>query len=211
MPAPEPRDLLSTPAERAARTLLGWSLCRRLDDGAVLRGRIVETEAYLGVRDEAAHTYGGRRTARNEAMYARPGTAYVYFTYGMHWCMNVAVASEGDPQAVLLRAIEPIEGARRMDELRLANPRAAKTLPGHKLGAGPARVCAAMGIDRGWNGVDLLTPGPRGGALWLEVGERPGEVLVGPRIGIDRVGERWRGAPLRFGVAGSPSLSKKFG
>lgn len=204
------RDRLSVPAERAARVLLGWTLHRRLDDGAVLVGRIVETEAYLGVGDEASHTYEGRRTERNESMYGRPGTAYVYFTYGMHWCMNVACASEGDPQAVLLRAIEPVEGAQRMDELRRAKPKAAASLPEHKLGSGPARLCAAMGIDRASDGLDLLSPARNGTALWLEPGDEPSDVLAGPRIGIDRVGERWRTAALRFGVTGSRSLSRPF-
>lgn len=204
------RDLLSVPAEAAARTLLGWTLHRRLGNGTILVGRIVETEAYLGIEDEASHTYKGRRTDRNESMYGRPGTAYVYFTYGMHWCMNVACASEGDPQAVLLRAIEPLDGAKRMDELRLANPKAAAMLAEHKLGSGPARLCAAMGIDRASDGLDLLRPTKNGPALWLEPGDVLGDVLAGPRIGIDRVGEPWRTAALRFGVAGSRSLSRPF-
>lgn len=198
------------PADLAARTLLGWVLCRRLKDGDVLRGRIIETEAYLGIEDEAAHTYQGRRTERNESMYGKPGTAYVYFTYGMHWCMNVACASEGDPQAVLLRAIEPVENTARMDELRRRNPKAAATLAEHKVGSGPARLCAALGIDRSCDGLDLLNPPKAGEPLWLEAGEVTGEVLIGPRIGIDRVGDRWREAPLRFGVAGSRSLSRPF-
>lgn len=204
------REQLSVAADAAARTLLGWLLCRRLEDGAVLTGRIVETEAYLGVPDEAAHTYQGRRTERNESMYGPPGTCYVYFTYGMHWCMNVACASEGDPQAVLLRAIEPVEGAERMDALRRSNPKAARALPAAKLGAGPARLCAAMGIDRRHNGLDLFEPAAKGPALWLAPGEAPQGVACGPRIGIDRVGEPWRSAPLRFGVASSASLSRRF-
>ncbi len=198
------------PADHAARTLLGWVLCRRLQEGDELRGRIVETEAYLGIEDEAAHTYRGRRTKRNESMYAQPGTAYVYFTYGMHWCMNVACASEGDPQAVLLRAIEPVENAARMDELRRRSPKAAAKLAEHKIGSGPARLCAALGIDRDCDGRDLLEPPKAGEPLWLEPGDADGKILLGPRIGIDRVGDRWREAPLRFGIAGSSSLSRPF-
>ena len=207
------RAELSLDAGSVARALLGWLLCRRSADGVVVRGRIVETEAYLGVEDAASHSFGGRRTARNEAMYGRAGTAYVYFTYGMHWCMNVVCAAEGDPQAVLLRAIEPVEGAARMEANRLANPRAARTLPAAKVGAGPARLCAALGLDRAWNGVDLLSRAGGGEGLWLERGASPGRegVLVGPRIGIDRVGEPWAGAPLRFGMADSASLSVGFG
>ena len=202
--------VLESPANEVARRLLGCALCRRLGDGTVLRGRIVETEAYAGVEDAASHSFGGRRTARNESMYARAGTAYVYFTYGMHWCMNVSCANEGDPQAVLLRAIEPIEGVERMESLRLSNAKAARTLAEAKIGAGPARLCAAMGLDKVWDGVDLLTRAKRGEDLWLERGDGPDEVLVGPRIGIDRAGEPWVSAPLRFGVEGSASLSKPF-
>lgn len=176
----------------------------------MLRGRIVETEAYAGVEDAACHSFGGRRTARNEPMYGPPGTTYVYFTYGMHWCMNIACTARDDPQAVLIRAIEPVEGAERMDALRLGNPKAAKGLAEAKLGAGPARLCAAMGLDKSWNGVDLLKQERQGPDLWLEIGPEPGSVLVGPRIGIDRAGEPWVSAPLRFGTAGSPSLSKRF-
>ncbi len=205
-----PLSRLESSAERAARVLLGCLLCRRLEDGTVLRGRIVETEGYAGAEDVASHSFGGRRTGRNESMYARAGTAYVYFTYGMHWCMNVACSIEDDPQAVLLRAIEPVEGADRMEILRRSNPRAARRLAEIKIGAGPARLCAAMGLDRSWDGVDLLARSERGEDLWLEHGDRPSRTLVGPRIGIDRVGEPWLSAPLRFGVEGSPSLSKPF-
>lgn len=202
--------VLAKPAEGAARGVLGWLLCRRLEDGAVLKGRIVETEAYAGVADAACHSFEGRRTARNEPMYGPPGTTYVYFTYGMHWCMNIACTARDDPQAVLLRAIEPVESAARMDGLRLANPKAAKGLAEAKLGAGPARLCAAFGLDKSWNGVDLLRKKRSGPDLWLELGPEPEGVLVGPRIGIDRAGEPWVSAPLRFGVAGSGSLSKRF-
>ena len=205
------RGVLALDAEGAARGMLGWVLCRRFEDGVVARGRIVEVEAYAGVVDAACHSHEGRRTARNEAMYGRAGTAYVYFTYGMHWCMNVVCASEGDPQAVLVRALEPVEGVERMEAMRLANPKAARTLAESKIAAGPARVCAAMGLDRGWNGVDLMTRKRAGEDLWLEWGEGPADVVAGPRIGIDRAGEPWVSAPLRFGVEDSGSLSKRFG
>ena len=205
--------VLEAEASVVAPGLLGWVLCRRFDDGVIVRGRIVETEAYVGVADAASHVFGGRRTARNEAMYGRAGTAYVYFTYGMHWCLNVVCASEGEPQAVLVRAIEPVEGAERMEANRLSNSRAARSLPLAKIGAGPARVCAALGLDRAWNGVDLLAPSEAGGAseaLWLEAGRMRGTVVAGPRIGIDRAGEPWVSRPLRFGEAGSRSLSRRF-
>lgn len=210
----DPLDMLGVlrePAETAARRVLGWVLCRRLEDASVLRGRIVETEAYAGVVDAACHSYRGHRSPRNEAMYGPPGTAYVYFTYGMHWCLNVVCAARGDPQAVLVRALEPIEGADRMEQLRLANPKAARGLASHKVASGPARLCAAMGLDRSWNAVDLLANKGDGPGLWLEPGPGPEGVLAGPRIGIDRAGEPWVSATWRFGVAGSKSLSRKFG
>lgn len=106
-----------------AKLLIGQRLVRILDDGTRLAGTIVETEAYLGVKDAAAHSFGGRRTPRNEAMYRAPGTLYVYFTYGMHHCMNVVCGAEDEPVAVLLRAMEPTEGLERMRELRLKSRR----------------------------------------------------------------------------------------
>lgn len=112
------------PAEELAPALVGMVLVRVLESGERLSGRIVETEAYLGVKDRAAHSYGGRRTARNEAMYARAGTAYVYFTYGMHFCVNVVCGREDEPVAVLLRALEPLEGLEAMARNRAAARRA---------------------------------------------------------------------------------------
>lgn len=203
--------VLNEPAETAARGILGWLLCRRLDDGQVLRGRIVETEAYAGESDAASHAYRGRRSPRNEAMFGPPGTAYVYFTYGMHWCLNVVCAAEGDPQAVLLRAVEPVDGVEAMERLRLGNPKAARSLAANKVASGPARVCAAFGLDRSWNGLDLLAKKECGPDAWLELGSPVGQILAGPRVGIDRAGEPWVSAPLRFGVEGSKSLSRKFG
>ena len=108
-----PRSFLAVDPEKLARRLLGQRLVRTLGDGTRLAGIIVETEAYLGVRDRAAHSFGGRRTPRNESMFARPGTAYVYFTYGMHHCVNVVCGRRDEPVAVLIRALEPVEGGTR--------------------------------------------------------------------------------------------------
>lgn len=202
------RGEFASDAASLAVALLGKRLVRVLGDGTRLSGEIVETEAYLGVEDLAAHSAGGRRTARNEAMYGRPGTAYVYFTYGMHHCFNVVCGAEGEPAAVLVRALAPVEGVGVMRENRLrARPRGARSaLRDVDLCSGPARLCAAMGIDLSFNGLDLV----RGGGLFVEcAGWSPGagEVLNTARVGVGYAG-RWAVAPLRWCVAGSPHVSR---
>lgn len=194
------RDL-ETDAESAARKLLGARLVRILESGERLSGRIVETEAYLGVEDRAAHTYAGRRTARNESMYARAGTAYVYFTYGMHHCVNAVCGREGEPIAVLIRALEPEEGIDTMRAHR--SRRVRKRPPTHRdLCRGPGRLCEAMEIDRRLDGHDLIG----GGAIWLERGASPERIARSPRIGVASAGE-WALRPLRFTEEGSPFVS----
>ena len=178
------RRLLNQPAAELAADLLGSTLARRLPSGLILRGRIVETEAYVGVRDRASHAFGGRRTPRNEAMYAKPGTAYVYFTYGMHFCFNVVCGAKGDPQAALIRAVEPLEGIEEMRRLRGFGSAASDRL----IASGPARLCQAFAIDRELNAVDLVTSD----TLWLELPAHPTRStrrpLRTPRIGVDYAG-----------------------
>lgn len=189
-----------------AQKLLGTMIVRIMDDGQRLSGIIVETEAYLGVEDRACHSYGGRRTPRNEAMYGRPGTSYVYFTYGMHHCFNVVCGEVGEPVAVLIRAIEPVDGIERMIRHRgsrgLREPMAERDLC-----SGPARLCQALAIDRELNGVDLT----RSSRLWIEQSRRKipdGSLSSGPRIGVDYAGP-WAALPLRFWVEGSRFVSRK--
>lgn len=215
------RTDFATDATSLARALIGRVLVRTLDDGTRLAGIIVETEAYLGAIDRASHAFGGRRTPRNEAMYARAGTAYVYFTYGMHYCFNVVCGGgehEGvdNPHAVLIRAIEPIEGIERMRELRAPRPgraRRAEPRPAMKLTAlcsGPARLCQALAIDRGLNGADLV----RGDALMIcepvvsQLGDKPRRRVIvrDARIGIAYSGE-WAAKPLRFVLKDNPHVS----
>lgn len=185
-----------------ARGLLGQVLVRRLEDGTRLEGIIVETEAYMGVLDRAAHTFGGKRTARNEAMYGDGGTAYVYFTYGMHHCFNVVCGSLGDPVAVLVRALEPIAGIELMRARRAAGRDAVGEL---ELCSGPARLCQAMAIDRGLDGTDLV----RGTRLWIEPGRaiQSHEIRSGPRIGVDYAGP-WARRHLRYWIKGNPHVSR---
>ncbi len=168
-------------AVEVARELVG---CAVTVDG--VGGRIVETEAYMP-DDPASHSYRGV-TARNAAMFGPPGTAYVYRSYGIHWCLN-AVCLPGS--AVLLRAIEPTDG---LDAMQARRGLDAKRL----LAAGPGRLCQALGVDIAMNGLSLLAP-----PFDLRAGGG-GTVACGPRIGISRAVEH----PWRFGVAGSPYLSK---
>lgn len=208
---PLSREFYATDARTLARALLGRTLVRTLLDNADqplrLSATIVETEAYLGVQDRAAHTFAGRRTPRNEAMYAKPGTLYVYFTYGMHHCMNVVCGSEGEPTAVLLRAAIPRDGLDVMQALR--------TRPGGRLMKsldlcrGPGRLCQALNITRSDNFADLVgcaseVP-PR---VWIEEGSPVADPLVvnTPRIGVDYAGA-WARRKLRWAIRGSAWVS----
>ena len=180
----------SVGAESLARRLLGMTLVR-VDEVGRCAGVIVETEAYLGVADRAAHTFGGRRTARNASMWLEGGHAYVYFTYGMHWCFNVVAGGAEVPEAVLVRALRPTEGLDRMVRRRgLTTP--------ERLCAGPARLTQALAIDRSHDGADLC----RSETIFIECGGGARRrIVVGPRIGIASAGD-WAGRPLRFCLAG---------
>lgn len=177
-----PRQFYARRALVVARELLGLHLVH--DDCGTRRvGRIVEVEAYQGPQDLAAHSAKGR-TARNDVMFGAPGHAYVYFIYGFWYCVNVVVREEGVPHAVLIRALEPIEGLTD------------KTW-------GPGLLCRAMNIDRGLNGADLL-----GTKLWLErpPKHKPVRIARATRIGVDYAGD-WAKKPWRFYDRDSPYVS----
>jgi len=180
------------PTEEVARGLLGRILVSDVG-GRRCRtaGRIVEVEAYVGPHDPACHAYGHRRTARTEPLYGPPGTAYVYFTYGMHWCLNAVTEPQDFPAAVLIRAIQPIAGLDTMRERRRKEP----------LCAGPARLCEALGVTGALNGVSLQR-----GLLRIVDGPAPrrSEIVTGPRIGITQAAD-W---PLRFYLKDSPWVSR---
>jgi len=186
-----------------AHALLGQTLVR-LIDGQRLAGRIVEVEAYLGVDDRAAHTFGGRRTGRNETMWGEAGHLYVYFTYGMHHCANVVADRADVPTAVLLRALEPMEGLDVMRRHR-AGKIPADRLKATDLCSGPAKLCQAMAIDRQRDGIDLI----RADDLFVErdraVG--PSKIIASPRIGVAYARE-WADKPLRFHIDGNPHVSR---
>ncbi|MBP7147638.1 MAG: DNA-3-methyladenine glycosylase [Acidobacteria bacterium] len=191
-----PREFYLRDALRLARALLGKEL-RHEAPGGVVSARIVEVEAYRGPADRAAHSSGGRRTARNEVMYGPGGHVYVYFIYGMHFCMNVVASVAGRPEAVLLRAAEPLAGIELM-RARRPGIREARLL------AGPGNLCRALGVDRRLNGTDL-TAGP---LVLLDAPAVPARRIArGARIGVDYAGEH-AALPWRLWIDGHPSVSR---
>lgn len=191
-------ELVRLPAVELAPRLLGWRLVR-MEDGARSSIEIHETEAYPGGRDQASHSFDGRRTARNESMWADGGHLYVFLVYGMHHCLNVVSGSSGEGEAVLLRAGRVLEGLDRISRRR-------PTAHGEtELCSGPGRLSCALGLDTAWDGFDLRT----GGLLRLEPPlDRPAErIRRGPRVGVDYAGD-WSRRRLRFGLAGSSFLSR---
>ena len=166
-----------------ARGLLGKVLRRRLD-GEWLSGRIVETEAYFGQDDPAAHSFAGK-TARNAVLFGPPGFTYVYFIYGMHWCLNVSCEPDGQAGGVLFRALEPLTGVATMARLRGLSVDAKPSL----LTSGPGRLCQALGITRaGQNGLDVTSA--KSELQILDDGFRPASIEATPRIGIRKAVER---------------------
>jgi DNA-3-methyladenine glycosylase len=176
---PLPRKFYAREAVPVAQALVGMHLVVRQPQGIHV-GRIVETEAYQGPDDLAAHSAGGRRTTRTEVMYGAAGHAYVYLIYGMWNCLNVVTAVHGVPHAVLLRALEPVAGL---------------TAPTW----GPGLLCRALGIDRRHTGLDLCEPPASGTGIWIAAPRtpRPARIASGPRIGVDYAGE-WAHRAWRY-------------
>ncbi len=172
-----------------AKDLLGKILCYEQSPGQIYRGRIVETEAYLGIDDPACHTYKGRRTDRVRSMYLPGGHAYIYLIYGIHNCLNVVTRDEEHPEAVLLRALEPIQ------PLQMSTN-------------GPGKLCKALGLTRAQDGLPLFQ---KKSPLWIEEDDfriKTSQIVKAPRVGVEYAKEAalW---PLRFFVKDNPYVSRK--
>ena len=192
-----PRDFYLQDTVTVARALLGCVLWRRRRR-ELLAARLVETEAYLGANDAASHARRGLRSPRNESMYLDGGHAYVYFTYGMHWCLNVVTQEADIAEAVLLRAAEPLQG---IESMRKRRPKARRDFD---LMNGPGKLCAALDIDRALDGEPL-----DGDRLFLTRGDTAiddSEIAVTPRVGVEGAVEaaHW---PLRFYLRGNRFVS----
>ena len=185
-----PRSFYARPATDVAPDLLGQVLVRVLPDGTRLSARLVEVEAYEP-GDPGSHAFRGM-TARNEVMFGSPGHLYVYFTYGMHFCMNAVTRRAGEGSAVLLRAGEPLEG---IDAMRVRRGRDRLV----DLCAGPGRFTQALAIARPENGLDLVD----GNMAWVERGRRTGDVGIGIRVGVHDTSRSWR-----YWLDGNPFVSR---
>jgi DNA-3-methyladenine glycosylase len=187
-----PQSFFARPTLTVARELLGTRLVH-VEDGQRISGFITETEAYIGEEDDACHARAGR-TPRTEIMYGPAGFAYVYFNYGMHWLFNVITEEEGFPAAVLVRALEPVEGIEIIKARRARQPRARWT-------DGPAKLCQAFGINGSHNKINLCDEGN----LFIEEGAPIPDsgVTSTPRVGLNKVSEPWKSIEWRFIIHGS--------
>ena len=189
-----PRSFYEQPTVDVAKQLLGKYLVRNHPEGMTV-GRIVETEAYIGPHDLACHASHGR-TPRTEVMFGAAGHAYVYFVYGVHYMLNLVTEEFDHPAAVLIRALEPIEGIELMEARRGTEKRRA-------LCSGPGKLCQAFAIDRSLNAADLC-----GDVIHVEdIGEPIPKFLAKPRIGVDYAG-KWKAKPFRFLVRGNEFISR---
>ncbi|MEF2968987.1 DNA-3-methyladenine glycosylase [Paenibacillus sp. M1] len=201
-----PLSFYAVSALEAAPRLLGQTLVRETSAGEI-RCRIVETESYGGVEDKGSHAYGGRRTARTEIMFAPGGAAYIYLIYGMYHCLNVVTGPQDDPQAVLIRAVEPLTPA---DEALMRACRGTSVRRPVDLSGGPGKLCRALAIDKSLNGAPLHSPGS---PLRLEAAPAPAEsigaepaIIAAPRINIAYAAE-YADMPWRFYYRDNPYVS----
>lgn len=198
------RSFFARPARQVAAELLGKRLVR-LVNGRRLAGIIVETEAYCDAAEPDLACHGdranqGKPTPRTAVMFGPAGVAYVYFTYGMHWMFNIVTGQPGEANAVLIRALEPVEGIEQMMVNR--NGRSHRQLTN-----GPAKLAQALAIDKSLNGANLCTPD---GVIWLEstLAVLPEAIATGPRIGLGQTPEPWLSIPWRYWLRDNPYVSK---
>jgi DNA-3-methyladenine glycosylase len=194
-----PRQFYTRPDTlQIARDLLGKLLVVPGENGERISGMIVETEAYLGAIDKAAHSYNNRRTKRTETMFAVGGTVYVFFIYGMYFQLNVVAGAVDTPHAVLIRAVEPVENIEIMRERR-------GKMVDKNLTSGPGKLCVALGIDKSFNNADLLED-----KVWLEDFKAfsSAEIESGKRVGIDYA-EEFAAEPWRFLVKNNLYVSRR--
>jgi DNA-3-methyladenine glycosylase len=199
-----PCPFYARPARTVATALLGKRLVRLLN-GRRLAGIVVETEAYCDADEPDLACHGdrannGRPTPRTAVMFGPAGLAYVYFTYGLHWMFNIVTGQTGQANAVLIRALEPVEGQDVMAARRRGLPRDLWT-------NGPAKLAQALAIDKSLNGANLCKPD---GVIWLEEAPAvdPAYIAVGPRIGLGQTPEPWLSAPWRFWLRDNPFVSR---
>ncbi|XP_078034008.1 putative 3-methyladenine DNA glycosylase isoform X4 [Augochlora pura] len=206
-----PFSFYDSPCEELAQNLLGKILVRCLENGTILKGRIVETEGYLGVIDKASNTFQKRITPRNMPMYMLPGTIYVYMTYGMYHCFNIS--SQGEGCAVLIRALEPLEGIECMASQRTSKgtsgvaKKPLKDLKTHELCNGPSKLCMAFQLHKNHSKYSMCS----WKGLWIENDNVNMEINIVkcPRIGIEGCGEEWSKKPLRYYIYGNKAVSKR--
>jgi DNA-3-methyladenine glycosylase len=196
-----PGEFFAVHSLEVAPRLLGCVLEHETADGLVAV-RLTEVEAYEGAADPASHSYRGR-TARNGVMFGGPGYAYVYFTYGMHWCVNIVCLPPGTASAVLIRAGQVVSGVPLATSRRSAGRVRPSSVAERELARGPARLCQALGIDRAQNGLDVCSAESALRIRAAAPGGRPAEISQGPRVGISKAAD-W---PWRFWVTGDPTVS----
>lgn len=197
------RDFFLQDTRIVARELLGKEIVLQRD-GQLCIAKIVETEAYLGIKDRGAHTFGGRRTKRNEVMYGPGGKIYVYFTYGMHYLMNFVTREAQVPEAVLIRGVEPLCGVEHMAYRRYGKAwEELSTNQQKNMTNGPAKLTKALGIDLAENGKDVFRE-----KFFLREGDKPHDIVTDRRVGIDYAEEAVH-YPYRFFISDNPHVSVK--
>lgn len=193
------RDFFLQPTIKVAQALLGKYLVHKINHNVKIVGKIVETEAYLGVKDKASHSYNFKHTERNKAEYLVGGHIYIYLIYGIYWQLNITTQEEGIPECVLIRSLEPIDGIKEMQRKR-------KKTVLKELTNGPGKLCQAMGLDKKFYGIDIC----KSPIIYIENNPnfRPLKIVKAKRIGIDYSGI-WKNKALRFYLFNNPFVSKK--